>query len=78
MVYTQIPVIHFGKDRYHLQEDMQQWCKQHIGPGKWTSGEVKTWEGMGDADWVIWCMFGNTFFQFRRGTDATLFALKWE
>jgi hypothetical protein len=71
-------MIHFGKDRYHLQGEMQGWCEQHFGPGKWTGGQLKTWEGMDRYNWVISSMFGNTFFQFRKESDAVLFALKWQ
>jgi hypothetical protein len=78
MVLTQIPVIQFGRDRYHLQGDMERWCRQNIGPGQWTCGELNTWKGMTDRQWIIWSMFGSTFFQFRQESDAVLFALKWQ
>lgn len=78
MVHTQIPVIQFGRAHYHLQDDMQHWCKENIGPGKWSHGEVQNWEGMDNNRWVIWSMFGSTFFQFRQESDAVLFALKWQ
>ena len=69
--------ITFGKDRYHLQGEMEQWCKKHIGPGGWTGGSPKTWEGMGDKIWVISCMFGETTFAFKEQKHYTLFVLRW-
>ena len=68
----------FGKEHYHLQREMEQWCEQHIGKNdrmNWTFSEPATWEGLGD-----WCMasqFGNTFFYFKRDEDAMMFTLKW-
>lgn len=78
MVHSKIPVIEFGRDYYHLQDEMQNWCMRHFGNGEWTSGPVKTWMGMHFINWVIWCQFGTTFFQFRQESDAVLFALKWK
>lgn len=69
--------ITFGKDRYHLNREMEVWCKQHIGPGGWTYGTPSTWEGMGDKIWVIFSMFGNTTFAFKDSKHLSMFLLRW-
>jgi hypothetical protein len=68
----------FDKDQYHRQNEMELWCRENIGYGKWTYGDIDNWKGMEGARWVIWSMFGSTFFKFRYQKDAVLFALKWE
>ena len=71
--------VEFGKDKYHLQYDMEKWCKEHIGKNplytSWVSGEPRSWEGMGT--WCMSTMFGTTFFYFKEEKDAVLFALRW-
>lgn len=68
--------ITFGKERYHQHEEMQSWCRQHFGPGKWIAEhEVKEWEGL--PNWTIHSMFGNTTFNFKNPKDCTLFILRW-
>lgn len=67
----------FGKDRYHLNEAMQNWCSAKFGPGNWISErEVKDWTGM-QVNWTIHSMFGHTTFCFREAKDATMFILRW-
>lgn len=70
--------ITFGKDRYHQNSEMEYWCKNNIGPGGWTWGTPKTWEGMDDKIWVIYSMFGNTTFAFKHERDLAFFQLRWE
>jgi hypothetical protein len=74
-----ITEISFGKDKYHLQEPMQDWLKQNIGPGHWTSGTPASWEWIAHKDsvWCISCIFGNTTFAFKNPIDATAFTLRW-
>lgn len=68
--------ITFGKDRYHQQGEMERWCKENFGPGKWIGDiEVKEWEGL--PEWTIHCMFGNTTFNFKNPKNLTLFILRW-
>ena len=69
--------ITFGKDRYHLNGAMEQWCKQHIGEGGWSYANPKTWEGMHGKIWVMHSMFGNTTFAFKDSKDLTMFLLRW-
>lgn len=72
-------VVQFGKDMYHLQYDMEKWCKQNIGKNplykSWVSGEPQSWEGLGK--WCMSSMFGNTFFYFKEEKDALWFKLAW-
>ena len=72
--------VEFGKDRYHLQGEMEEWCEHNIGCNPRYSNHVWSkpveWEGLG-----TWCMasaFGTTFFYFKNHDDATFFALKWK
>lgn len=69
--------ITFGKDRYHEQKDMEEWCHNNIGPGCWSYSSPLTWRGMGDKLWVVYTMFGSTTFAFKNASDLTLFILRW-
>lgn len=71
--------ITFGKNRYHQQRDMEEWCQKNIGKGLWIYGRPgpETWEGMGNNLWAMWTMFGNTTFVFKNARDYTFFLLKW-
>ena len=66
--------ITFGKDRYHQQEEMIAWCREHIGIGSWWNGLPAMPCGM---VWSIQCVFGQTTFWFKNERDGSLFALKW-
>lgn len=66
--------VQFGKDHYHLQNEMIEWCKKYISPNYgWRKPDKERW---GD-DWGIVSMFGNSFFYFIEERNATLFALRW-
>jgi hypothetical protein len=68
--------ITFGKDRYHLQGEMQAWCDKNIGQGLWIGEQYpKDWTGM--PDWTIHSMFGSTTFAFKDARNYTLFILRW-
>lgn len=69
--------ITFGKDRYSQHPEMEQWCKDNIGPGGWTYDSPKTWEGLGDKIWIMHTTFGNTTFAFKDARHYTLFVLRW-
>ena len=64
----------FGKDRYHQQSEMQEWCEKNVGPGSWSYN--RDIENPEDT-WCINSMFGTTFFTFRHEQDATAFKLVW-
>jgi hypothetical protein len=75
----EIMEITFGKNRYHLHPEMEQWCRDNIGPGAWTFDRPKTWEGKGSKIWVIYSMgFGDITFAFKNPEDATAFVLRWK
>ena len=67
----------FGKDKYHLHPEMEQWCRTNIGNGGWTYATPKTWEGMGDRIWWRDRMFGNTTFAFKEAKHLSMFLLRW-
>jgi len=69
--------ITFDKDQYHLNREMELWCENNIGPGCWSFGKAKTWEGMGENLWTIDSMFGHTTFSFRDAKHLTYFLLRW-
>jgi hypothetical protein len=73
-----ITTVEFGKDRYHLNKDMETWCAEYLGKGGWHFDTPKTWAGMGEKVWIINSMFGNTTFAFKDCKDAVLFALRWK
>jgi hypothetical protein len=68
--------ITFDNTRYHLNREMEQWCRDNIGEGKWI-GEIcpKDWTGM--PDWTIHSMFGNTTFAFKNEKQYNWFTLRW-
>lgn len=63
----------FGKDKYHMHQEMYQWCQDHLGEGGWG---VPYRNGTGR--WGLDITFGNSCFYFLYDEDATLFALKWQ
>ncbi len=68
--------ITFGKDQYHLHREMESWCEQQFGQGKWIGERYpKDWTGM--PDWTVHSMFGNTTFAFKEEKHYTWFILKW-
>jgi hypothetical protein len=66
----------YGKDYYHLQNEMSQWCVKHFGEGKWIGDRYpRDWTGL--PRWTIHCMFGHTTFAFKQRKDYHWFLLKW-
>jgi hypothetical protein len=48
----QTKFISFGKDSYHLQNEMSQWCVKHFGEGQWINEPYpKNWTGL--PEWTI-------------------------
>jgi len=68
--------IEFGKDRYHTNDVMINWCRKNIdGFGGWVYADPGDWhEG---RKWAVSSMFGNTTFYFNDDKDATMFTLRW-
>ena len=69
--------ITFGKDRYHLNGEMERWCRDNVGEGGWHYDTPKSWAGMGGKIWSIHSMFGNTTFAFKEAKHLTMFILRW-
>lgn len=69
--------ITFGKERYHQNREMEQWCLDNVGKGGWTYNTPKTWEGMNGKIWIMHSIFGHTTFAFKDARHLTLFALRW-
>lgn len=67
----------FGKEQYHLNNEMEKWCESNFGPGCWIFGKANTWTGMEDKFWTIDSMFGNTTFTFKDPKQLTMFILRW-
>ena len=72
-----VSFITFGKHMYHLNIEMENWCREFIGAGKWLSGTPKTWKGLEMLDWTVDSMFGNTTFAFKDPKHLTIFTLRW-
>jgi hypothetical protein len=68
----------FGKDRYHLNGEMERWCLDNVGNGGWTYSTPETWEGMDGKVWIMHSMFGNTTFCFKEAKHLAWFMLRWE
>lgn len=69
---NEIIEIEFGKDRFHLQDEMIKWCRTNLGEGGWGS-----YNKAGIKQWSVESMFGSTFFYFRNPHDAMMFKLVW-
>jgi hypothetical protein len=69
--------ITFNNTHYHLNGEMEEWCRTYAGTGKWIGSRLKTWEGMGDNVWAIESMFGNTTFMFKEDRHYHWFLLRW-
>jgi len=66
--------ITFGKDRYHQQNEIRDWCKEHVGHGEWTDIMPESWE---DRSWAMYSMFGNITYAFKDPKHLTAFLLRW-
>ena len=69
--------VEFGKNRYHEQSAMIEWCRENFGAHRndWMYSQPEDWEGLGD--WGVSSVFGITFFYFRHKKDAEWFILRW-
>ena len=66
---TQVTI---NRDRFHIANDIIEWCKQNFGPGKWGYMAVDD-----TRRWSVDSAFGNHHFYFREEADANWFKLKW-
>jgi hypothetical protein len=67
--------IEFGKDRYHTNDAMIDWCRKNLGVGGWVFSNPDDWDQ--GRKWAVSSQFGNTTFYFDDDRDATLFSLRW-
>lgn len=71
--------VHFDRDMYHLQGDMEIWCSKNIGKNppyrNWVGSEPVEWEGLGN--WCMSSIFGSTFFYFKEEKHANWFIMRW-
>jgi len=63
-----------GRNRYHLNSKMEQWCHDNVGAGGWGTDSVD-WDN--GRKWAMSSMFGNTTFIFKEPKYLTLFLLRW-
>lgn len=69
--------VFYGRDKYHLHQDMIVWLRANIGPGGWHCGAELSGS---DADrwlWFISITFGNSEFEFKNAADAATFKEYW-
>ena len=68
--------ITFGKDQYHLNGKMQQWCKNTLGPPAYSVDNIRD-DGDRKNLWTYKGIFGNTTYFFKNEKDYTMFILRW-
>jgi len=68
--------IEFGKDRYHVVDEMVNWCRDNLGLGGWVYADPRDWEE--GRRWAVSSMFGNATFYFYDSGDASMFVLRWK
>jgi hypothetical protein len=74
MVCIEVGMIEFtfGKDTYHMQEEIRAWCREHFGQDDyWGVSEHA------HRTWYWHSGFGNTHYFFKQEHEASMFALRW-
>jgi len=64
--------ITLGKDKYHLNKEMMEWCLEFVGGdniGSPPTGINPTWD--------VTIVFGNSTYYFKNERDLILFKLRW-
>ena len=61
--------VQIDRDKYHLLDEIQSWCKDNIGPGGYIVRD--------HCVWSIETMFGTSFFRFKNERDRDWFVLRW-
>jgi hypothetical protein len=68
--------ITFEKDQYHLQNEMQAWCEEQFGEGRWIGERCpRDWTDM--PAWTVNSAFGRTTFAFKDAANYNWFVLRW-
>ena len=63
--------VSFDKDKYHLQNEMREWCRNAFGPGMWCNPKDHT------NTWGWETAFGHTQYYFKHEHEASAFMLRW-
>jgi len=63
-----------GREHYHRQSEIMDWCEKNLGPGGWSRSLVISG---GDDVWRVDSMFGHTHFWFKEERHYLLFCLRW-
>jgi len=58
--------ITLGKDKYHLNKEMMEWCLEFVGGSNISS-----------PTWDMTSVFGNSTYYFKHERDLILFKLRW-
>ena len=61
--------IDIGREKYHLHNDMMQWCNDNIGPGGYRQDATLVWD--------MSMVFGTATYYFKHEKDLTFFMLRW-
>lgn len=64
--------ITFGKDKYHLNKEMMEWCLNFIGVCNIGSLAADI-----NPAWDMTTAFGNSTYYFKHEHDLILFSLRW-
>jgi hypothetical protein len=65
-----------GRGQYHQHQEMVDWCREHIGLGKWIEWNPNIWKEH-DLAWTIDASFGYTTFYFKEQEHLAWFLLRW-
>lgn len=70
----------FQKDKYHLQEEIAEWCKENVGHGKWIPyySAGTEWAIQSDLQWmIVLYSLGRIDYWFRDEHDAFKFKMSY-
>jgi hypothetical protein len=78
--------ITFDQEHYHALPLMEEWCREHFGPGTWifvSPNDELTWPGksiwqeLDSFTWAVNSHFGNLTFIFKHDNQYAWFVLRW-
>jgi hypothetical protein len=72
MVYLKVVMTYktiIGKEKYHMHNEIMQWCNDHIGDGGYTQQPNPLW------DMVL--VYGTATYYFKHERDLVFFTLRW-
>lgn len=59
-----------GREKYHLHNEIMQWCNEHIGNGGYTQEPNSVWD--------MTIIFGTATYYFKYERDLIFFNLRWK